>query len=359
MKKFIAIVSLLLVLALCVSFAACEQKSTSNAGQNTSADQQGTQQQSGSDSNQPAATPATYTVMAPDGAPALALAKMMKDGAKVNGHEMTYSVIAAANVAASMTNGDADFIIAPTNAGVMQSVNTDAYYLLGVTSWGNLYLVTTNDAYKTLEDSESATAFLAQFGGHSISSIGSNQVPDKSLKYLLGLAEVTATVAEAQTAQVIQNDLISGTIDCAVLGEPAVTGTKALLAKNGVTNYRILGSVSEVWQSLTTLAYPQASVFVKKSVAADAATVAAFETALKASIDYLNASSANAEEMGAYMESRGDNSLKGAIIKQCYLRTAQGYKSAAEAKDDVNRLVSVLVPSLADRDYDAIFYGTK
>ena len=354
MKKFIVVISILLCLVLTLSLAACDTPKTDN-----STDSGNTQTADGTTTGDNAASSVTYKVMAPDGAPALALAKMMKDGG-VEGLKLNFSIIDATTVAANMTNGDADFIIAPTNAGVMQSVNTGAYYLLGVTSWGNLYLVTTNDAYKALEDCASAAEFLAQFAGNSISTIGSNQVPDKSLNYLLGLAGVNCTVASAQTAAVIQNDFISGAIDAAVLGEPAVTGTKALLGKNGVSNYRILGSVSAVWQALTTLEYPQASIFVKKSVAdADAHAVEAFGTALVASIDYLNESEEHAEELGAYMESREDNSLKAAIVKQCYLRTAQNYRSAADSKNAVKRLVSVLVPALADRDYDAIFYQAQ
>ena len=344
MKKFIsALFAILIVVTLAAGLFACVPDSPTP---DVKPDDAGTGD----------TTPATtYTVCAPDGAPALALSKMMKDGAAINGHSVNYAVISAANVASSMTNGDADFIIAPTNAGVMQSINTDAYYLLGVTSWGNLYIVTTNDSYQTLEDSASAIAFLAQFGGHSISSIGNNQVPDKSLKYLLGLAEVSATVVDGVSAQAIRTDLIARNIDAALLGEPAVTGIKAFLTNNGVSNCRILGSLSAVWQALTNLAYPQASVFVKKSV--PAADVAAFETAIKASIDYFNASATNAEELGNYMESRDDSTLSGAIVKQCYQRTAQAYRAAAEVKDDVKRLVSVLVPSLASADYDAIFYA--
>ena len=353
MKKYIVFIAIVTCLVLSLSLFACEEASTSDAdkqGQKT--EQSGGSQSTAATDNQPAAT---YKVMAPDGAPALALAKMMKDGAQVGGHKLEYSVIAAANVAASMTNGDADVIIAPTNAGVMQSVNTDAYYLLGVTSWGNLYLITTNDSYKTLAESESATAFLAQFADHSISSIGTNQVPDVSLKALFKSASVTTcTVAEAQTAAVIQSDLISGAIDTALLGEPAVTGTK-----NKVANCRILGGIAELWKALTGKDYPQASVFIKKTIAADTAFVTALESAIKASVDYLNASESNAQEMGAYMESRGDNSLKAAVVKQCYLRTAQAYRTAADAKEDVKSLVSVLVPKLADTDYDSVFYVAR
>lgn len=343
MKKIILIISIIMCLVLTLSFAACESANDNTGDKGTGA----------------RIPDVTFKVMAPDGAPALALAKMMMDE-PINGLKLDYSIIDSTTVAANMTNGDADFIIAPTNAGVMQSVNTGAYYLLGVTSWGNLYIVTTNDDYLTLEDSADAGAFLAQFSGNSISTIGSNQVPDKSLKHLLNLSEVTCTVASAQTAAVIQNDLIAGTIDAAVLGEPAVTGTKALLAKNGVTNYRILGSISAVWTALTGLEYPQAAVFVKKSIAdAYPIVIEAFTDALDKSIEYLNASAEHAEELGTYMEGRGDNSLKAAIIKQCYLRTAQGYRSAADSKDAVKQLVGVLVPSLANQDYDDVFYQAK
>lgn len=356
MKRIAWFVTIMVfLLALVLGMEACQTPADST--QSTDAAQKG----------------ATYTVMAPNGAPALALSKMMKDNAEVNNHPLTYSVIgdnATTTLPAHMETGDADFIIAPTNVGVQKAITNGKYYLLGVTSWGNLYIVTTNDAYKTLDDeayasmsdADAAKAFLSQFADHSISSIGQNQVPDKTIKELLKIAEVTCTVANSETAGKIQDALIQHEIDCALLGEPAVTATKAVLAKNSVTGYRILGSVSALWQSLTGLAYPQAGIFVKKSVveAADgAATVAAFETALTRSIEYLNAGEDNAAELGNYMESRGDNTIKGAIIKQCYLRCAQSYRPAAQCKEDVKRLVAVLVPTLADQSYDQIFYNAQ
>jgi ABC-type nitrate/sulfonate/bicarbonate transport system substrate-binding protein len=151
--------------------------------------------------------------------------------------------------------------------------------------------------------------------------------------------------------------LIGGEIDTAILGEPAVTGTLAVLKQNGVTNGRILCSVADLWKAVTGYDYAQASVFVKKSI--DEATVAAFVEALKASIAYLNASADNAEELGTYMQERGDNSLKGAIVKQCYLRTAQNFKPAAECKDAIKKLISVLAEDTAKKDYDGIFYQSK
>lgn len=332
MKKLFVVIAVMLCVALCAACFAC------------------------TDVPEGEAEKAAYTVMAPDGAPALALAKMMKDGSSVDGHNLNYSIIAASNVAATMSNGDADIIIAPTNAGAAQCFNTTDYLLLGATSWGNLYFVTTEDTYKTLDDSANAAAFLSQFAGASISTIGSNQVPDMSLNHVLTTAGVTATVVDGQSANLIQNDLIDGKVKLALLGEPAATATKAMLTKNGVTNGRILGSLAAVWQSVTGLGYPQASVFIKKSVAADSQFVVAFRTSLSNSIAYLNESAEHAEELGTYIEGRGDSTLKGAIVKQCYLRTAQRFVPAAECSEDVVNLVSVLMPKLAAKDFDAILY---
>ena len=173
------------------------------------------------------------TVMAPDGAPAMALAYMMQNTTTLVGHSLQYSIIGGQQVAASMTNGDADFIIAPTNAGVAKSFQTDKYRLVAVTSWGNLFILSTDPDLKSLSQcNNDATAFLAQFAGKSISSIGQSQVPDLTLKHLLGLANVQVDVVDGTDAGTIQTDLLQRRITNALLGEPAVTGTIALVAAN-------------------------------------------------------------------------------------------------------------------------------
>jgi hypothetical protein len=182
MKKILLIALMIVCIVAALGLSAC------NSGDNTdNAGTQGGNTNAGTGDGTKTNTD-TYKVYAPDGAPILALAKMMKDGAAVNGHKLEYTVASAKNIAASMDSltgdSDADFVIAPTNTGVMQSINTNNYYLLGVTSWGNLYIVTTNDAYNAL--GEDKAAFLAQFAGKSISSIGTGQVPDLTIKYLLG-----------------------------------------------------------------------------------------------------------------------------------------------------------------------------
>ena len=295
-------------------------------------------------------------VMAPDGAPAMAIAKLMKEDSAILAHPVDYRLIAATAVASSMTNGDADIIIAPTNAGMNLSIVTKGYQLVAVTSWGNLALVTTDETLLTLKESESAAAFMAQFAERSITSIGSNQVPDKTLKHLLGLVEVeNCTVAAASEAPVIQTGLRQGDIDIALLGEPAVTAT----AKN-VEGVRVLGFLSDVWSELVGKDFPQAGVFAKRElIANEPEAVEAFLTSLKESIAYLNASKQNAVELGTYMEQTGLSSLKGAIVGLSYQGMHQAFVSAKDAKDAVVAFITVLGVQYEEAAHADIFYQGK
>ena len=121
---------------------------------------------------------------------------------------------------------------------------------------------------------------------------------------------------------------------------------------------RKLASVSDLWADLTGLDFPQASLFVKKSlIESEPQTVRALSQAVQASIAYLNESSEHALELGNFMQSQEGCSLKGAVVSKCYLDMRQQYKAAQETKDDVTRLVNVLMPAMADKNYTDVFYA--
>lgn len=321
MKKIITlIVSIVMIAVLCVLATACNNSE-----------------------------PNKYNVMTPDGAPSMAIAKMMKDNASF-GCDPTYSIIGSDAVASSFSNGDADFIIAPTNAGVNFANKLGTYKMVAVTSWGNLYLVGNADT-KALSECKDANEFLAQLSDKTIASIGANLVPDITFKHILSTAGVNATVS-ASTADVIQNDLKEGAISYGILGEPAVTAT---LMK--VSNVKRLCSISELWVSITNTQFTQAGLFVKKSIIEnDKESVEKFITELRASIEYLNESAENAKELGDYMESTGKSTLKGAVVSKCYIQMNQKFVLASEVKDDIIAFANVLganVPADADIFYQA------
>lgn len=291
-----------------------------------------------------------YTVMTPDGAPSMAIAKMMKDNATF-GRTPTYSIIGSTAVASSFTNGDADFIIAPTNAGIMLSNRLKTYKMVAVTSWGNLYVVGSS-TQKTLTECADIDEFLAQFNGKTIASVGTGMVPDVTFKHILTTKGIDATMS-ASDAQLIQSDLADGKIEFAVLGEPAVTGT---LVK--VSTAKRLCSVSDLWKIVTGTEFTQAGLFVKTSIIeSDREAVESFLNELKSSIEYLNASKENAQELGSYMEATGTSTLKGAIVSKCYSQMSQKYVLAEEVKADVLAFVKVLGVSVED-DAD-LFYTAK
>lgn len=126
----------------------------------------------------------------------------------LKGKSNVYSgnIISGADVAATLTKGEIDFVVAPTNAGMKVSMLKGKYKIIATTSWGNLYLVGTTNI-KTLEECSSATEFLNQFSGANVDSIGTNQVPDVSFKHLLSLASVNCTLNASTDATVIMASL--------------------------------------------------------------------------------------------------------------------------------------------------------
>ena len=154
---------------------------------------------------------------------------------------------------------------------------------------------------------------------------------------LLAECSITTEVT-ASDASTIQANLADGSIKAAILGEPAVTAT---LTK--VSSAARLASVSELWAEIIGQDFPQAALFVKKSIAENnKAAVDEFLTKLSASITYLNASKENAKELGDYMESLETSTLKGAIVSKCYLEMGQKYVTADAAKDAILPFVTTL-----------------
>lgn len=268
----------------------------------------------------------TYTVSAPDGAPVMAIAEIMK-----NDDKYSCDIISASDVEATFLKREKDFIIAPTDIGMKISMQTGEYKLCAVTSWGNLYIVAKEG---TVFDKNSMTCseFLSQFSGKSVSSIGVNAVPDKSFKHLLDKAKVSCTI-NPSNAPDIQAGLKEGTIDYAILGEPAVTG-----ASMKVSGLKILCSISDLWEASESCGFPQASVFAKSSLKEN--VIDEFLNRVRDSINYLNESEDHALELGNFMEQTGKSALKGAIVKKAYKRMSQ--KFVAVNKSCIDEITNFL-----------------
>ena len=265
------VIAAALIAALAVGFAACDPKDE---------------------------TPGALRVAAPEGTPALAIARLKTDNATLAGHAMTYEVVAPSLIAAEMSGGKADVVIMPVNAGANLIRQGADYRLISVAVNGSLFMVGSTDDGGAIE--------RADIAGSKVACIGQGATPGLVFEYVMrfmGLETVAAdrTPGENQVAVQYVADgpkaktlLENDTVDFAVVGEPAATTFKNAMGLNAELD------MQAAWKDATgEETYPQAGLFVRTSLAADAEFISALFDALAASKKWVNS---NPSEVGAFMK---------------------------------------------------------
>ena len=265
------VIAATLIAALAVGFAACDPKDE---------------------------TPGALRVAAPEGTPALAIARLKTDNATLAGHAMTYEVVSPSLIAAEMSGGKADVVIMPVNAGANLIRQGADYRLISVAVNGSLFMVGSTDDGGAIE--------RADIAGSKVACIGQGATPGLVFEYVMrsmGLEIVAAdkTPGENQVAVQYVADgpaakalLENDKVDFAVVGEPAATTFKNALKLNAELD------MQAAWKDATgEETYPQAGLFVRTSLAADAEFTSALFDALAASKEWVNS---NPSEVGAFMK---------------------------------------------------------
>ena len=211
----------------------------------------------------------TLTFVAPDGAPALSIAKFINDNENFGiDAEFNYSVVASSNIGSFMQQGKADFMIMPVNAAskLYKANASDPYKMVAVITHGNLYLM-----------SSDGTNSLEGLKGKVVGVIGQGLVPDLTLKAILAdnglLDDVvvgdTATEGKITLRYFAQApDMIpllkKGALSVGLLPEPACTNLTKVASEKTWTRV----DVQELYDNQAK-AYPQAVLMVKSSVYAE------------------------------------------------------------------------------------------
>ena len=190
---------------------------------------------------------ADLKVTAPGGAPALALATLAAE----NPEQYTY--VAADTIAAAFADKEADFIIAPVNAGAkLYKAGKSTYKLAAVVSWGNLYIAAQRDE---LQPADLNGAAVTLFGENTINAsvtlyaLKANGIEPAKVEYLAGAADT-------------QSLLLSDNEAIVVTAEPALT---AAMMKNGLISAI---AVNDLFRQATgNDGYVQAGLFVKAETA--------------------------------------------------------------------------------------------
>ena len=124
-----------------------------------------------------------YTIVAPDGAPAMALAQFMyldrvpDQDSEEDDHD--YRIVSATKLAPYVMNKTADVILMPVNAAAKIAGTGSDYQMVGVATHGNLYIVS-NQNISSLNDLK----------GKQVGVIGQGNVPDLTLRYVLNQNEI-------------------------------------------------------------------------------------------------------------------------------------------------------------------------
>lgn len=284
----------------------------------------------------------TLSVYAPDGAPALALSGMMSKG--FDGAEFT--VVAPTTIAAHVSNGDADIAVMPVNAAAALYNGGLGITMLSVNTHGNLYLVGDADDGMTLE----------KLKGARVGVIGQAQVPDLTLRMLLGESGIEYVVSENATEGAVALRYAAdgsalmplfkqGAIDYAFIAEPAATTACAKFDKE------IVLDAQQLWRDAFGSDYPQACVVAKKGVVEkNKKFVDAFLKKLAETEGWAEAHPTEAAEtVGAHTDGTGSTltALDAGIVKRCNIK----HVSAADAKSACESFFEKLT-QMHDKDFE-------
>ena len=188
-------------------------------------------------------------VTAPAGAPALALATLAVENPD------NYTFVAADTIAAAFAAGEADFIIAPLNAGAkLYKAGKSTYRMAAVVSWGNLYFASQKADFK-LEDLNGAAVTL--FGEGTINAsiaqylLAEKGIAPASVEYLAGAADT-------------QKLLLSDAEAIVLTAEPALTAAK-------MNNENVQGiAINDLYKEVAGYeGFTQAALFVRAETAAE------------------------------------------------------------------------------------------
>lgn len=274
-------------------------------------------------------------VLAPLGAPSVSLLGLVEN------ENVTLDTVDGPNVlSAELTKEDSDYdmIIAPINLGAGMIVKGKSQYVLdSVVTWGNLYIVGTDESSLTEEG--------------TFAAFGEKSVPQKILISSMDVKLLKPEITYFTSANEVQQQLISKKSNVGLLAEPAVTATIAKAKEKGV-ELKIIKDLQKEYQiknNTDSVGYPQAALFVKKGCEdkvkpyIEEASKFVNETALKeeAAIEK-TIEKITPEKLGV------PNSK---IVKKTWERQNIKYVKANEVKDEISLFLKQFNLTLKDDAY--------
>lgn len=278
-----------------------------------------------------------FRVSAPSGAPALALATMAVDEPEA------YTFVAADTIAAEFAGNNADFIIAPLNAGAkLYKAGKSTYKLGAVVTWGNLYFASQKADF-ALEDINGAEVTL--FGENTINAsvalyvLAENGITPGNVSYLAGAANTQSLLLTDENAIVLT-------------AEPALTAAK--MKNENITAY----AVNELYKNATGFdGYTQAALFVKaETLAEQPEAVAAFLEQAAEAVGKCTSDVEAVAEAAVKLEILPNVKVAASAIPNCAIR----WMNALDAKEQVEATANIDLTQFGGSvPADDFYYGAE
>lgn len=199
----------------------------------------------------------TITVCAPDGAPALALARLMFEDPDF-GKPVNYKIVDSSEISSTVTyeseDKNADLCILPVNAASKLLGTGAKYKMLGTVTHGNLFI-----AANSQKENLTAENFAQSVKGAKVGVVNLPAFPGAVFKLILSKYNVAP---EEVTLENVAPAAVSGVqseFDYFVIPEPAASTR----AGNANLNLKIVGSLQTLYGEG---GYPQAVLVAKKSL---------------------------------------------------------------------------------------------
>lgn len=286
----------------------------------------------------------TLSVVAPSGAPALALANLYKNE---NKNCEINAGLSQDTLAPYFGNKEADVIVAPINLGATQYNNNGNYLLAASITFGNLYFVSGDSTFDSIEDLKGKT--LTAFGSSTINRYIVETVLTHNEIKINGSSTDTdaATIADDEVnieyvnnAQVAMQSCKSNPNSYYVLAEPSVSTLRA----QSISLYTV--SIQDEYKEVTGQDYIQAACFINKE------TIESHKTVVDKFIDDLeastNAANNNPTDTGTYaveLLGSGNATAFASAIPNCKIGFIEGISN------------KTLVTTLFDNDTAITYCG--
>lgn len=298
-----------------------------------------------------------FTVYAPDGAPALALAALIAetDRAADRGEEPQYEIhIVDSSLIVSYVTGNApaaDFCILPLNAASKQLGNGESYRMIGTVTNGNLYFLTTGEEALTPENF--GTALL----GKTVGVVQLSNVPGLTLQTVLKDYGLTYRISDNAEETAAEDEVVLRAVEAAnvtpasgcdyyLCPEPAAS-TKVAGTAASANPFRFAGDLQQLYDGLA--GYPQAALVAKsglaeseegrKAITAVAERVREAEAFLKETEPETLLSLLDGKRTEGLAPSFNANNLTASVIANCSIR----FVTAEEDRERVNGFLEKLL----------------